>query len=470
MAALVGALVVLLMGTTSCGEAAAPSQDGAQVRVRIDGERFKVELFDDDLTLGGDKPLVTIVMFTDYACPPCGRSWGVMKNLVEDYGDDIRVVYRSFTVAGFSQGERAAEAAFAAEAQGKFWEMHWRLFKHPGRFERPELRAHAEAIGLDVSRFMEDLDTGVYTSKRIRHRRAAKTLGIEGLPVMFVNGLYLAGYQDEAMWHGVIDEELSRVKQMIANGEPRAKLYATMMESAKTRTVDRPKAPELRKELADKQASNFYPTDLTPPEADQRYKILPGDAPTKGPADAPVVIVEFVDFKCPYCRRAHAEEITALLEAQGSDVRLAVRNLPLEMHIEARGAALASLAAHRQGKFWAFHDRLLGHKGAIGRDTFVEWATEMGMDPTKFVADMDDRELSAVVAEDVRIAAKVGITGTPAFFVNGRYLSGFRKGVLTALVAEELAEANKRIEAGTPRESVYEAIMADAIPEAAFMN
>jgi len=93
-----------------------------------------------------------------------------------------------------------------------------------------------------------------------------------------------------------------------------------------------------------------------------------------------------------------------------------------------------------------------------------------GDDRATFVTDLDDRALSAVVAEDVRVAAKVGITGTPAFFVNGRYLSGFRKGVLTTLVQEELAEANKRIEAGTPRAKVYESIMADAIPEAAFTN
>ncbi|MEM6993233.1 MAG: DsbA family protein [Myxococcota bacterium] len=460
---------VLLAACTSCNKEG-PAQGEPEVRIRLDGERFVVPLFDDDPALGGETPLVTIVIFTDYACPPCGQSWQVMKNLVSEYGDDLRVVYRSYTVAGFAQGERAAEAAYAAAAQGKFWEMHWRLFGHAGQFDRPTLTAHAEALGLDVARFTEDLDTGAFAGKRIRHRREAKALGIRGLPVMFVNGLYLAGYQKESMWHGVIDEELAHVRQMITDGVPRAKVYETLLAEAKPRQVGKPDAPELAKELADKQAANFYPTELTPPEPDQRYQIRPDDAPAVGPDDAPVVIVEFLDFQCPYCRKAHAQEVKGLLDKHGDNVRLAVRQLPLEIHIEARGAALAALAAHRQGKFFPFHDRLLEHSGELGRNTFVEWAEALGLDKDRFLADLDDPALSAVVAEDVRLAAKVGVNGTPAYFVNGRYLSGFRKGVLTTLVEEELAEADKRIAAGTARGEVFEAIMADAIPKAAFPN
>ena len=457
-----------LSGCTSCNDADS-GHDGPEVRVRIDGERFKVPLFDDDLAMGAETPLVTVVMFTDYACAPCARTWQVLKNLVEDYPEDVRIVYRSFTVAGFSQGERAAEAAYAAEAQGKFWEMHWRLFEHPGTFDRPSLRAHAEAIGLDVDKFLDDLDTGAYTARRIRHRRQAKALGIAGLPVMFVNGLYLVGYQDEEMWHGVIDEEVSKVRKMLSDGTPRAKIYETLMEGAKTRRVDRPDAPDLRKELADKQAASFYPTELTPPEPDQRYAIRPEDAPAKGPENAPVVIVEFLDFQCPFCRRAHAE-VQKLVADHRQDVRLAVKQLPLEIHIEARGAALATLAAHRQGKFWEMHDKLLTHEGELGRAVFVKWANELGLDEAQFLEDLDDSELSAAVAEDVRLAAKVGVTGTPAFFVNGRYLSGYKPGLVTSLVKEELAEVQKRVEAGTPRDQAFEAIMDDAIPEAAFPN
>ena len=98
-------------------------------------QRYRVPLMPDDYAKGGETPLVTVVMFTDYACPPCGKTWEVMNNLLEDYGDDLRVVYRAYTVPGFGRGEQAAEAAFSAGAQGKFWEMHARLFEHQGAFE-----------------------------------------------------------------------------------------------------------------------------------------------------------------------------------------------------------------------------------------------------------------------------------------------------------------------------------------------
>ncbi|MBL4688303.1 MAG: thioredoxin domain-containing protein [Nannocystaceae bacterium] len=267
-----------------------------------------------------------------------------------------------------------------------------------------------------------------------------------------------------------VDHELNHARQMITDGVARAKIYETLMAEAKPRQVDRPNAPKLAKDLADKKAASFYPGEVTPPEPDQRYVIRPDGAPTKGPKDAPVVIVEFVDFQCPYCKKTYNREITKLLGKHGDNVQFAARNLPLEIHIEARGAALAALAADRQGQFWAFHDRLLSHEGPLGRNVFVDWATELGMDPTRFVTDMDAPEVLAAVIEDVRLAGKVGINGTPAFFVNGRYLSGGAPGRLTALVEEELAEADRRIAAGTKRGEVFESIMADAIPETAFLN
>jgi hypothetical protein len=146
---------------------AAPKHDEV---VDIDLQRFRVDVSPGDYAIGGEHPLVTIVVWSDYACPPCGRTWQVMKNLVEDYGDDVRVVFRAGTIPGFQHGERAAEAALAAGGQGKFWDMHWRLFEYPDDFSRPVLRKHAEAIGLDVPQFLDDLDTGRHAGQRCRWR------------------------------------------------------------------------------------------------------------------------------------------------------------------------------------------------------------------------------------------------------------------------------------------------------------
>ncbi len=464
------AAVTLLVGCPKQGDEA--KAEGAATGIRIDAERFRVELTEDDHAKGGAAPLVTIVVYSDYGCPPCARLWQELEHLLEDYGDDLRVVVRSFTVPGHGRGEQAAEAALAAEAQGKFWEMHARLFAQGGDFDRPTLRAHAEALGLDVPRFLDDLDTGTQTARRIRDRRSATTLGVAGLPSMFINGLYLAGYVDEATLHGILDEEIKRARGLLDDGVPRAELYATMMRTAATKRVGEPEAAaalRAERDQAQAQADAAKPTTIIEPRGDARYRIEPGASGLRGEADAPVVIVAFVDFECPFCRKAWKEELAALLERHRSDVAYSVRQLPLPIHTAARGAAKAALAAGQQGKFWEFHDRLLAHEGAVGRSSFIAWAKELGLDEAAFLAALDDPATEAVVAADEKLAVAVGVNGTPGYFVNGRYLGGFVPGTLSGVVDEELARAAS-LAATTPKSKRFATDMAEAIPESEFPN
>ncbi len=420
--------------------------------------------------MGAEAPLVTIVVFTDYACPPCGRTWTVMDHLVEHYGTDVRVVFRSYTVPGFGKGEQAAEAAFAAGAQGKFWEMHRRLFAHLGEFERPTLRAHAQALGHDVPRCMDDLDTGAHAGARIRHRREATRLGIVGLPAVFVNGLYVAGYADEETWRGIVNEEIAHAKEMIAAGTPRADLYDTMMNSASTKRVAAPKgSSELAEDLSKKKAAAEQPLVLNPPRADARYKLEPGPAPQSAP-DAPIHVVEFVDFQCPYCRRAWSQELAALKKTYGDEVSFEIRQLPLPAHPSAKGAARAALAAARQDKFWPYHDALITRSGEIGRDVFVELAKELGLDEAKFITDFDDPKLAEAVDAEIVLANELGVDATPAFLVNGRFVSGFKTGRIEGMIKEEQAAVAAHRKAGLKGKAIREAILAEAITPEGFPN
>ncbi len=95
-------------------QAAAPHAAATREAPPVPKTRYLAPVRDGDFSLGGSAPLVTVVVFSDYACPPCGRTWKVLDHLLEDYGDDLRVVARSLTVPGFGDGERAAEAALAA--------------------------------------------------------------------------------------------------------------------------------------------------------------------------------------------------------------------------------------------------------------------------------------------------------------------------------------------------------------------
>lgn len=458
--------VTALAGVLSLGACPANPKHGDKP-VNIDIERFQVGLRGDDYALGGDEPLVTIVMFSDYACVPCGRTWKILQNLHEDYGDDIRIVYRSYTVAGHLHGDRAVEAAFAAGAQGKFWEMHWRLWEDQDSFSRPSLRGHAEALGLDVPQFFDEVDTGVHAGRRMRDRRQATELGIRALPVTFINGLFLMGAPpDEGAWHAIIDEEIKRSRQMMQEGTKRPELYAAYMETAKRGVIgETEEAEELRTQrMVDKAAEEAAKrVQLARPDANKRYAVPTEGAPALGPDDAPVVIVEFLDFQCPYCRKSHDEALAKIRETYPKEVRLVARHLPLEIHPVAPGAAKASIAAARQGKFWDYHDKLFASETGLGRQRFVDIARELGLDVDTFQKDLDEAEVAAIIDADIALSRQLGVSGTPGFFINGRYLHGAQDfGTMDGIIQEELGRAKEAVASGTARSKVHEHLMKDA--------
>jgi protein-disulfide isomerase len=463
-------LATALLALPACP--AAPKHDEA---VDIDLQRYRVDVSPDDYALGGEQALVTIVVWSDYACAPCGRTWQVMKNLVEDYGDDVRVVFRAGTVPGFQHGERAVEAALAAGAQGKFWDMHWRLFEHPDDFSRPVLRKHAEAIGLDVQQFLDDLDTGHYAGQRIRDRRQATALGLGPLPAAFVNGLFVLGFKDEHTWHSLVDRELVSARKLVQDGTTRPQVYAEFMRTAVVGSVTEDSEEAKRLRAARKAEQDLQKPDvLHKPDAAQRYAV-PSGAPGFGPMDAPVVVVEFVDYQCPYCLKAHEQVVPTLLADYPADVRVEIRHLPLEIHAGAAGAARAAIAAARQGHdgFAAIHAKLfeLAKQGDLGFSTFVREVGAAGLDVERFKTDFQAREVADELEADLQLARQLGVSGTPGFFVNGRYLQGARSpATFASLIDEELVRAKELAAGGTPRAELHEALMRGAIGPAGFPN
>jgi protein-disulfide isomerase len=145
----------------------------------------------------------------------------------------------------------------------------------------------------------------------------------------------------------------------------------------------------------------------------------PGRDHLRGPARAPVTLVEYADFECPYCGRA--EPVIRELLADYGDLRYAWRHLPLtDVHPHALAAAEASEAAAVQGKFWPMHDQLLGHQGALTVSDLIGYAREIGLDTAKFAADLRNRTGQARIAEDMDSADLSGVSGTPTFFINGK--------------------------------------------------
>ena len=140
----------------------------------------------------------------------------------------------------------------------------------------------------------------------------------------------------------------------------------------------------------------------------------------RGPDDAPVTLVEYGDFECPYCGQAE-QVIRELLAAHGDDVRYVWRHLPLnDVHPMAQTAAEASEAAAAQGRFWEMYDTLLSHQGELSPRDLIRYAQELDLDVDRFRNELRRREYAARVSEDVASADESGVSGTPTFFINGR--------------------------------------------------
>jgi protein-disulfide isomerase len=195
------------------------------------------------------------------------------------------------------------------------------------------------------------------------------------------------------------------------------------------------------------------PARQTGPDPARAYNLPPGKSPIKGPADAPITIVEFSDYQCPYCARSEPL-VKQALDAYPTQARLIFKHLPLtSIHPQALPAALAAAAAQKQGKFWEMHDKLFANQRALAPEQLKQYAGEIGLDVAKFEADMQSEEVKQMVQEDMDLAQRVGVRGTPTIFVNGkilqtRSLDGF-KGVIDPILKEAAAQP----EAGQPKGS-----------------
>lgn len=169
-----------------------------------------------------------------------------------------------------------------------------------------------------------------------------------------------------------------------------------------------------------------------------RAKIDAAGRPTRGPSSAPIEIIEFSDFQCPFCQSAFPT-VTQVLKTYGDKVRLTYRHYPLPNHPDARPAAEASACAAEQNKFWEFHDRLFTQGKLTGAD-LKQHAAAIGLDTAQFNSCVDSRKFQKDVEADLAAGNGVGVNGTPAFFINGRVVSGAQPfDVFKRVIDEELA-------------------------------
>jgi len=178
---------------------------------------------------------------------------------------------------------------------------------------------------------------------------------------------------------------------------------------------------------------------------ERRLEPLRFDVETKGsaslgPQDAPVVVVAFSDFECPYCARG-AATLDALRETYGDRLQLVFRHFPLSFHVDGIPAAMAAECAGEQDAFWPYHDRLFEHQDQLGKDELLAHAAALGLKTKPFAKCMASETHRQRVEADVQAGATLGLSGAPAYFVNGRpVLGALPVDAFADIVEEELTK------------------------------
>ena len=429
----------------------AEEAQAADVVVPGDVERFKIPVTDAMPSKGPKDALVTIVEFSEFQCPFCARVLPTTKEVLDTYGDKVRIVWRNNPLSFHPNAGPAAAVAMEANAQGgsaKFWEVHDVLFANQKALGRAELEGYAEKAGLDMAGVKKALDEGTHTKAIQADQALAAQVGARGTPYFFVNGRTLRGAQPIAAFKKIIDEEIATAEGLLKAGVKKEQMYATVTKDGLTK------------------AAAAKPAAAKPGQPDPKavYKVpLKGDEPQKGPDDALVTIVEISDFECPFCSRVNPT-IKSVIDKYGKDVRVVWMNNPLPFHKNAKPAANAALEAHAQKGdkgFWAMHDKMFANQKALTTDNLEAWAKELGLNAAKFKKALADDKYGKRIQEQQALASSLGARGTPAFFINGRNLRGAQPlPAFTAVIDEELAKAKALVAKGTAKAKVYETIIA----------
>ncbi|HEU4412742.1 MAG TPA: thioredoxin domain-containing protein [Polyangiaceae bacterium] len=413
---------------------AAMSKENLQARPAGADKRPEAPRRDEDTTTvwkvpvgkspvsGSDKAPVTMVIFSDYQCPFCKRAEDTLRKVAETYGEKVRFVWKDQPLPNHPRARPAATLALEARAQKgdkAYWQAHDKLFASAPKLEDADLERVAGELGLDVAKVKEAIAKDKYKAQIEADQALADDVNAGSTPHFFINGRRLVGALPFERFQAVIDEEIKKGEALVARGVAPGKVYDELMKEGK---------------------------EAPPPEKKQ-VAAATKDQPFKGGERAKVVIQEFSDFECPACNRAEPT-VKQIMEAYGDKVKFVWRHRPLAMHKNAPLASEAAVEVQKQKgneAFWKFHDKLFENQrapGGLERPALERYAEELGADMGKFKKALDEHTHKALVDADSKVADDASMPATPAFVINGYFISGAQPfGKFKKVIDRALAEA-----------------------------
>jgi len=332
---------------------------------------------------------VELVIYSDFQCPFC-RLLAAPAHELEARGVDgvdVTVSFKNFPLPSHQHAPLAHQAAMAAKAQGRFWEMHDLIFGDPAHLQRADLLAHAARLGLDLVRFETDMDSDAVKKAIPADIAEGARAGVTATPSYFVNGILHTGARS-----------LPELTALIVSENRRARAVAE----------------------------------------------VPDSLMANGPAGAPVTIELFADLLSPLTRNA-VRAISRVQRQYPSAVRVQFRNMPLSFHPHAMLAHEAAVTAARSGRFWEFIAYVLDRQTPLDQPAAIDAAARVGLNTVDFTDALREHRYLARVEADRQEAARRGLRGSPVIVINSTRIDGVpTNAVLIAGVEAALAGTTPR--------------------------
>jgi protein-disulfide isomerase len=406
-----------------------------------------------DPVWGNRNAPVTIVQFSDFQCPYCSKVEPAIDQIKTTYGPDkVRIIWKNKPLPFHPNAKPAAEAAmgvFALKGSEGFWKFHDTAFKNQSALSPASYETWAQAAGVDMVKFKAGIAAHTWADKVEKDDAVATSAGVSGTPAAFINGVLLSGAQPYDKFKAVVDQELQKAQAKIASGTPKDHVYVVMSKEnhANAPAPAKPDQPAEKKE-----------------DTSTVFKVAIGNSPFHGPATAPVTIVEFSDFQCPYCSRVEPT-LKAIQDKYGDKVRFVWKNEPLPFHPRAEPAAEVALEARAEKGdkgFWDVHDRLFASQPKLEDADLEKVATDAGLNLEKVREAMKTHKYKSMIDSDSDLADDMQASGTPHFFVNGRRLVGAQPiDKFAPIIDEEIAKASALSAKGVAGAQIYDTLIKD---------
>ena len=395
---------------------AAPPPPATAVSISLEGAHVK----------GNPKAPVTLVEYADFQCPYCTRALPVINQLLTKYPNDLKYVYKHLPLVSIHKfAEPAARASVAADKQGKFWPMYDVLFANQRALDDASLKKYASDLGLDMARFEKDMADPATAAAVNKDAEEAGRIGVGGTPTFFLNGYKVPNWSDVATMEKMIETAK-------AGGDVGAIVNDINSKIAQMQQQQR----EAQARQQAEEATKVYQFDLS-------------GAPVKGDPKAAVTIVEWADFQCPFCATS-VPLIKQVMDTYPGKVKLVFKHMPLNMHPNAMPAAMASIEAQEQGKFWEMHDLLFQNYSQLTRENLGNFAKQIGLDMMAFDKAMQNSEHKGAIDKDLADSQRAGIRfSTPQFYINGKKLGNRDFNTFKKMIDEALAGGPQAAQAGS---------------------